>query len=339
MSKMPPTTIHGPSAPLTLHFGEAKDEQILSCHELAGIAFGKPLSSTDYIARENFMMRLASKQGGQSWWRIWCVFPVEDPSRVLASCKTIRRDMLVKGSFTGEARHRLGYCISSVVVDSAHRGLGKLSELTFWLVSKSGWTQKERRLWACCIAARKMLVYTKTLVISGLMILSPVLFEEWLDSCICPRTVSPHWKCLPGNQSGLSQITTHQNITCKGCQPSLWKRHSSIKFRNLPTKGFARRNRHDSPAYRRADRLAPRPGRILRTQSFRRDTSEQRCHLWRRFMDFLASRLPKAMSVRPTYTVLGTGREDEDPLLGCVVKRCLPWGRGLGAFMLGHLGY
>ena len=121
---MPPTTIHGPSAPLTLHFGEAKDEQILSCHELAGIAFGKPLSSTDYIARENFMMRLASKQGGQSWWRIWCVFPVEDPSRVLASCKTIRRDMLVKGSFTGEARHRLGYCISSVVVDSAHRGLG-----------------------------------------------------------------------------------------------------------------------------------------------------------------------------------------------------------------------
>lgn len=121
---MPPTTIPGPRGPLILHFREAKDEQILSCHNLAGVAFGQPLSSADFIDREKFMMRLASKQGGRRWWRIWCVFPVEDPSRVLASCKTIRRDILVKDSSTGDVRDRLGYCISSVVVDSTHRGLG-----------------------------------------------------------------------------------------------------------------------------------------------------------------------------------------------------------------------
>ena len=324
-------------------------------HHLPSIS-GRPKMNRSCHATSWQVLPLASLYPAQTTSRekiLWCVlhlnkegkagggFGASSQSKTRVECWPLARPFVETcwSRARSQGRPDIAWDIASHQSLLTRHIVDWVSELTFWLVSKSGWTQKERRLWACCIAARKMLVYTKTLVISGLMILSPVLFEEWLDSCICPRTVSPHWKCLLGNQSGLSQITTHQNITCKGCQPSLWKRHSSIKFRNLPTKGFARRNRHDSPAYRRADRLAPRPGRILRTQSFRRDTSEQRCHLWRRFMDFLASRLPKAMSVRPTYTVLGTGREDEDPLLGCVVNRCLPWGRGLEAFMLGYLGY
>lgn len=124
MSRISPTTIQGPDGPLLVQFGEANDDQILPCHELAGLAFGQPLSNAEFVEKENFMIRLAATQGGGSWWRIWCVFPVDNPNRVLASCKTIRRDLLVKESSTGETRGRLGYCISAVAVEAAHRGLG-----------------------------------------------------------------------------------------------------------------------------------------------------------------------------------------------------------------------
>ncbi|CZT52750.1 uncharacterized protein RSE6_14115 [Rhynchosporium secalis] len=106
---MPPTTIPTPHGPLLIYFGEAKDEQILSCHGLTGVAFGQPLSSADYIKREDFMMRLASKQGEQRWWRIWCVFLGEYPGRVLASCKTTRRDMLMKEPSEGKFYLRYGW--------------------------------------------------------------------------------------------------------------------------------------------------------------------------------------------------------------------------------------
>ncbi|CZT11634.1 uncharacterized protein RAG0_15707 [Rhynchosporium agropyri] len=134
---MPPTTIPTPHGPLSIYFGEAKDEQILSCHGLAGVAFGQPLSSADYIKREDFMMRLASKQGEQRWWRIWCAFLGEYPGQVLASCKTTRRDMLMKEPSTGKVYDHLEHCISSVVVESAHRGLGigayLLAGIKYWL--------------------------------------------------------------------------------------------------------------------------------------------------------------------------------------------------------------
>ncbi|KAL2063549.1 hypothetical protein VTL71DRAFT_5354 [Oculimacula yallundae] len=158
MAKMPPCEISGPDGPLSLCFGEARDEQILSCHDLAGVAFGEPLSSADFVERENFMMRLASKQGGQSWWRIWCVFPVENPSRVLASCKTIHRDLLVKDSSTGEVRDLLGSCISSVVVESAHRGLGIGAYL---LAGIKQWLDKEEKAALSMIYSSKEDFYSK----------------------------------------------------------------------------------------------------------------------------------------------------------------------------------
>lgn len=124
MPNILPTTIGGPDGPLLVQFGEANDDQISACHKLAGLAFGHPLTNVDFIERENFMTRLAATQGGGSWLRIWCVSPVSNPNQVLASCKTIRRDLLVKESSTGEARKCLGYCISSVVVEPEHRGMG-----------------------------------------------------------------------------------------------------------------------------------------------------------------------------------------------------------------------
>lgn len=140
MSGISPTTIQGPDGPLLVQFGEAIDSQILSCHELAGLAFGQPLSNADFVERENFMIRLAAARGAGCWWRIWCVFPVHNPHQVLASCKTIRRDLLIKESSTGETRESLGYCISSVVVESAHRGVGVgaylLSSVKQWLDTK-----------------------------------------------------------------------------------------------------------------------------------------------------------------------------------------------------------
>jgi len=121
---MSPTTIHGPDGPLLVQIGEACDDRILPCHKQADLAFGQPLSNADLVERENFMIR-----------RLSSLQPELGAGLVQNSSSG-----LVKESSTGEIRNRLGYCTSSVVVESAHRSLGVS---TYLLAKVKQWLDRE----------------------------------------------------------------------------------------------------------------------------------------------------------------------------------------------------
>jgi GNAT superfamily N-acetyltransferase len=106
-------------------FGEATDDQWLPCNMLAASAFGEPLSPAGYLKREKFMSQqtLARDDGV----RTWCLFRNDDRGYVLATCKTVRRQLLVTdggGTYEGN-----GYCIATVVTHPSHRGQGHASTL------------------------------------------------------------------------------------------------------------------------------------------------------------------------------------------------------------------
>jgi predicted GNAT family acetyltransferase len=108
-----------------LIFCEAIDDQQLLCDRLAAAAFGEPLSEADYLEREKLMSKQALAQGNGV--RTWCLYRSDPRFQVLASCKTIKRQLLVTnihGAHTGN-----GYCIISVVTHPEHRGRGYASSL------------------------------------------------------------------------------------------------------------------------------------------------------------------------------------------------------------------
>lgn len=106
-------------------FGEANPEQQVRCYQLAAMAFGPPLSEADYVEREEYLGQrpLARNKG----WRIWCLSLAEDPSEVLATCKTIRKDLVVRDS--DGSREEQAYCIASVFTNPRYRGHGFASLL------------------------------------------------------------------------------------------------------------------------------------------------------------------------------------------------------------------
>lgn len=130
-----PVTIDGPKGRLGSTFGEATDPaQRVVCYDLAAAAFGAPLSGPEYREREEHLGgRPLLRDGG---WRFWCLASAADPLLVYATCKTIRRDLLVRDGAgadenggDGDVRIEPGYCIAAVVTDDRFRGYGLAAAL------------------------------------------------------------------------------------------------------------------------------------------------------------------------------------------------------------------
>ncbi|KAI0160685.1 hypothetical protein GGR57DRAFT_519582 [Xylariaceae sp. FL1272] len=126
-------TIEGPDGPLTVIFAEASPEQRAQCYSLVGAEFGHPLSDDDYREREIYLSeRPLTVNGG---CRYWCLFTELETghTRVVASCKTIRRQLLLANATCG-TWGAVGYCIASVVADPQYRRVGLASLLLQHLV-------------------------------------------------------------------------------------------------------------------------------------------------------------------------------------------------------------
>ncbi|KAG4223629.1 hypothetical protein PC116_g27907 [Phytophthora cactorum] len=115
---------------LNVVFSEATAQQDkILCAKLASTAFGKSLTPEGYLEREDYLAKQPLARG--TGWRWWYLTLADDPEQVLAMCKTMHRDLLVRdGSATGEklsVRQEQGYCICSVVTSSSYRGRGLAS--------------------------------------------------------------------------------------------------------------------------------------------------------------------------------------------------------------------
>jgi GNAT superfamily N-acetyltransferase len=106
--------------PTDVVFSEAIAEQQVECDRLAASAFGRPLSMSDFLEREEYMRRHALAQHGGV--RTWCLYGNTGVCQILATCKTIRRELLVTDNHG--SRKQIGYCISSVVTHPDFRGRG-----------------------------------------------------------------------------------------------------------------------------------------------------------------------------------------------------------------------
>ena len=171
------TSINGPIGSILVRFGEANQDQRSPCHRLGAFAFGHPLSDADFIEREDFMSDLALAR--EAGWRVWCVYAANEPNLVLATCKTIRRDLLVK--HTERVHEKVGYCIASVVTHSDYRGLGLASFLlggvAQWLDGPGG--AAVSMLYSNKEGVRTYEFWYRMLCVSNGTIVIP---EKWLDS-------------------------------------------------------------------------------------------------------------------------------------------------------------
>lgn len=125
-----PTTINGPNGPQEIIFGEATPLQRIQCSKLAATAFRLPLSEADCLEHEeqNSWPPLSHNDG----WRFWCLFlAADDDARVLATCKTIRRNILVRDN--SETREEQAYCLASVITDPQYRQYGLATLLLNYL--------------------------------------------------------------------------------------------------------------------------------------------------------------------------------------------------------------
>ncbi|RYC56366.1 hypothetical protein CHU98_g9845 [Xylaria longipes] len=118
-------TVQNPDGVLTVLFGEATPEQVVSCRKLAGAEWSKPLAVEDYLEQEDYLdLRPLVRDKG---WRLWCLSLAHRPAEVLATCKTIPRDLLIR-NISGTSRQK-AYCIASVVTNPRYRGQGLASRL------------------------------------------------------------------------------------------------------------------------------------------------------------------------------------------------------------------
>ncbi|KAI5924200.1 hypothetical protein F4810DRAFT_666180 [Camillea tinctor] len=112
--------IQRPEGPVAMTFGEVAAEQRTQYHKLGANAFGWPLSEEDYTEREEFLDSLPLTQNGK--WRFWCVARADDPGQIVAACKTIHRDLLIRDA--QGVRLAKGYGIASVVTHADYRRCG-----------------------------------------------------------------------------------------------------------------------------------------------------------------------------------------------------------------------
>ncbi|KAI1363139.1 hypothetical protein F5Y08DRAFT_252686 [Xylaria arbuscula] len=115
----------------TVVFGEATPEQLLRSRQLAGAEFGKPLTIEDYVETEKYLAQKPLVSDGG--WQIWCLSLAQKPHEVLAACKTIHREVLVR-DMSGIHRQS-AYCIATVVTDPRYRGQGLQSRLLQYVSS------------------------------------------------------------------------------------------------------------------------------------------------------------------------------------------------------------
>ncbi|KAI5861667.1 hypothetical protein GGS23DRAFT_144296 [Durotheca rogersii] len=121
-----PITLENSDGSLAVVFAEATTpEERSRCYKLASTAFGKALSEAGYVDREHFLGKLPLVRG--NGWRFWTLVTADGPERVVAMCKTMHRDLLVRDA--RGTRQEQGYCICSVVTDANHRGRGLASIL------------------------------------------------------------------------------------------------------------------------------------------------------------------------------------------------------------------
>ncbi|KAH7402347.1 hypothetical protein DE146DRAFT_631578 [Phaeosphaeria sp. MPI-PUGE-AT-0046c] len=122
-----------PIDPNDLLFQEVTADQQIKCDALAASAFGGPLSPVEFLEREKSMRKqpLAANQGV----RTWCLCKRTENREILATCKTIQRELLETDG--NGSRRRNGYCIAAVVTypDFRGQGYGKmmLRSLSQWL--------------------------------------------------------------------------------------------------------------------------------------------------------------------------------------------------------------
>ncbi|KAB5554703.1 hypothetical protein GE09DRAFT_1122100 [Coniochaeta sp. 2T2.1] len=129
-------TVTTSNGPLTVLFQEATSPALRrQCYALAGGHFGQPLAIEQHEARDEYLSnRPLTTRGG---WRVWCLVRLADESSapssstiaVVATCKTIRREFLVREGHEGKTREEEGYCIASVITHAQYRRLGLASFL------------------------------------------------------------------------------------------------------------------------------------------------------------------------------------------------------------------
>ncbi|KAI0202307.1 hypothetical protein F4808DRAFT_71959 [Astrocystis sublimbata] len=109
----------------TVHFGQATPDQLAPCRKLAGAEFGKPLDIQEYLEQESYLDQKPLVRDGRC--HTWCLSLAHHPTEVLATCKTILREILVK-EYSGVS-WQTAYCIACVATDPRYRGQGLASQL------------------------------------------------------------------------------------------------------------------------------------------------------------------------------------------------------------------
>lgn len=119
-------TLSLPEGPVEVAVGEATPVQQLQCCKLAGTAFAAPLSQDQYVELEDYLGSLPLAV--QRARRYWCLFPTNNPTCILATCKTLHRFVLVKDGRAALSEDD-GYCIASVITNPDYRKSGLASVL------------------------------------------------------------------------------------------------------------------------------------------------------------------------------------------------------------------
>ncbi|OTA63134.1 hypothetical protein K449DRAFT_368884 [Hypoxylon sp. EC38] len=134
-----PITIEDPRGSLAVIFFEATTrEDRIRGSKLANTAFGKSLSEESYLEREDYLADLPLARG--TGWRWFSLALADNPEHVVAMCKTLHRDLLIRDS--AGMRQEQGYCICSVITDSRYRGRGLatvlMKNIAEWLDGPGG---------------------------------------------------------------------------------------------------------------------------------------------------------------------------------------------------------
>lgn len=82
---------------MTVNFSEATPGQLTKYRKLASAEFGRHLflkKKEDYLEHELYLDQ--KPLVGDHEWRTWCLSPAYDSNEVLATCRTIPRDILFR---------------------------------------------------------------------------------------------------------------------------------------------------------------------------------------------------------------------------------------------------
>jgi GNAT superfamily N-acetyltransferase len=114
------TILDGPDGPIEVVCGRATGEQEMQCYSLAGAEWSYPLAKAAYLEWEDYLDQqvLDSKEE----WVLWCVYVADDTRRVLSTCRTMPRDLIIRDN-TG-IHEKQGYCVVHVVTDPRYRRRG-----------------------------------------------------------------------------------------------------------------------------------------------------------------------------------------------------------------------